>query len=278
MRINMLKDKLTLVIHTCDKFSDLWDGHIRLLKINWSDCPLKILLVTDKPTERSFEGVEVFAAGEGKQLSQRIAAVLPEIETEYLLQTLDDYFPIYPVKTEKIDALVQAMDKEQLDYIRLFKRPDSRDRIEGYDSLYHIRFDGNQDIHYQVNMYPGIWRKSFVEMTVKKALNAWDYELSLTRIARENHLSCAMSKGRELEMLDVVRKGKLLHRAKRYFKKHPELYRGDRAVVPYHTEFMIWFRTKIKDLTPQSFVDALKRLTHKFGATYYSDVNEVEKP
>lgn len=273
----MLKDQLTLVIHTCDKFSDLWDGHIRLLKKNWGDCPLRILLVTDMPTDRTFDNAEVVAAGEGKHLSQRIAAVLPEIKTEYILQTLDDYYPIYPIETEKIEALVSAMDQENLDYIRLFKRPDSKDGIEGYDTLYRIHFDSKKDVHYQVNMYPGIWRKHFVAMTVKEELNAWDYELSLTRIARENHLCCAMSKGKEYEMLDVVRKGKLLHRAKRYFKKHPELYHGDREVVPYRIEFLIWFRTKIKDLTPQSFVDFLKKITHRFGVTYYSDVNEAER-
>lgn len=268
----MLKDKLTLVIHTCDKFSDLWDGHICLLRKNWKDCPIRILMVTDKSTEKSYDGVEIFAAGEGKQLSERLAAVLPEVTTEYLLQTLDDYYPIYRIDTEKINSLICAMDNESLDYIRLFKRPDSKDRIEGYDSLYRIHFDGKKDIHYQVNMYPGIWRKSFVEMTVNETKNAWEYELSLTRIARENDLYCAMSKGKEYELLDVVRKGKLLHRAKRYLDKHPGLYSGSREVVPYRTEFKIWFRTKIKDLTPQAFVDFLKSVTRRFGAEYYSDI------
>ena len=126
----MLKNKLTLVIHTCDKFSDLWDGHISLLNKNWSDREIKTLLVTDKQTDRVFDGVDIIAAGDDFELSKRISAMLPYIETEYVLVTLDDYFPVNPIESEKIEALVNAMEKEKLDYIRLFKRPNSKLKIE----------------------------------------------------------------------------------------------------------------------------------------------------
>ena len=269
----MMKDRLTLLIHTCDKFSDMWEGHIMLLNRNWGDRGIRTLLVTDKPTDFTADGVEVVAAGEGKELSERIATAMQLVDTEYVFHTLDDYFLIYPIDTKAIKSLVDAMDKEHIDYLRLFKRPDSKIRLEGYDSLYRIDLNSKKDTHYLVNFYPGIWRRSFVERTIQTPLNAWAYELSLTRIAREEAYSCVMSKGNEFDFLDVVRKGKLLHRADRYFKKHPELYHGDREVVPYSTEFKIWFRTKIKDLTPQAFVDVLKGVTRRFGSTYYSDMD-----
>lgn len=267
----MLNDKLTLVIHTCDKFSDLWDGHFSLLNKNWSDRGIRTLLVTDKPTDREFDGVEILAAGKGAELSARIAYMLPYIQTEYVLETLDDYYPVNPVDTSKIEALVDAMDKEKLDYIRLFKRPNSNDKISGYDNLYRINFDSKKDFHYQVNMYAGIWRKSFIELTVREEKNAWDYELSLTQIARAEKLNCAMSKGHEFDTLDVVRKGQLLHKSARYFKNHPGLYNGERTVISRKTEMMIGFRTFIKDVTSQRFVDFLKKIMRKQGMGFYSD-------
>lgn len=271
MENSKLSDRLTLVIHTCDKFSDLWEGHIRLLNRNWADRNIRTLLVTDKKTDRHFDGVEILAAGDGFELSQRIAVMLEHINTEYLLVTLDDYYPIYPIDTAKIEALVDAMDNERLDYIRLFKRPDSRDRIDGYDALYRIDLNSKKDSNYLVNSYAGIWRKSFTELTVREKKNAWDYELSLTKIARENDLNCAMSKGKEFETLDVVRKGQLLHKAAKYFKKHPGLYSGDRTVISRSAEIKIGVRTFIKDMTPQAFVDFLKGIMRKFGAEFYSD-------
>lgn len=267
----MLKNKLTLVIHTCDKFSDLWDGHISLLNKNWSDREIKTLLVTDKQTDRVFDGVDIIAAGDDFELSKRISAMLPYIETEYVLVTLDDYFPVNPIESEKIEALVNAMDKEKLNYIRLFKRPNSKLKIEGYDNLYRIDLNSKKDYHYQVNMYAGIWRKRFIEQTVREEKNAWDYELSLTKIAREENLKCAMSKGHEFDTLDVVRKGQLLHKSAAYFKKNPGLYSGNRTVISRKTEIILGVRTFIKDVTPQSFVDFLKGVMRKFGMKFYSD-------
>lgn len=271
MEKSSLREILTLVIHTCDKFSDLWDGHVSLLRQNWQDRDIRALLVTDKPTDRRFDGVEIFAAGEGTELSRRIAAVLPHITTEYMLVTLDDYFPIYPIDTEKIAGLIDAMDAEQLDYIRLFKRPGSKQKISGYDTLYHVDLHSKKDTHYQVNMYAGIWRKRFVELTVQQEKNAWDYELSLTQIAREHNMRCAMSKGHEFDTLDVVRKGQLLHKSARYFKKHPQLYQGDRTVISRQTEIIFAIRTFIKDVTPQRFVDFLKSIMRRRGLEFYSD-------
>lgn len=268
--IQPLRDKLTLVIHTCDKFSDLWDAHIKLLSQNWHDRDIETLLVTDCQTDRKFDGVTVLSTGDGMELSQRTAAVLPQIKTEYVLVTLDDYFPIYPICSEKIAKLVAAMDKEGLDYIRLFKRPNSRKRLKGYRTLYEIDLNSKKDTHYQVNLYAGIWRKSFLEKTVDVSKNAWEYELSLTKIARREHLKCAMSKGKEFEILDVVRKGQLLHKSNRYLKKH-DLYHGPRAVISWKAEWKINFMTLIKDLMPQRVVDIAKSVMRKRGHTFYSD-------
>lgn len=32
-----MKKNMTMLILSCDKFSDLWDGHIKLLEKNWPD-------------------------------------------------------------------------------------------------------------------------------------------------------------------------------------------------------------------------------------------------
>ncbi|HAN21282.1 MAG: hypothetical protein A2Y15_02255 [Clostridiales bacterium GWF2_36_10] len=264
----MLKDKLTLMIHSCDKFSDLWDTHILLLNKNWANRNIETFLVTDKASPETYDGVTVFFAGDGAELSERTAAILPYIKTEYVLITLDDYFLTKSISTEKIEDLVSAMEKENLDYIRLFSVPNSKDRIKGYKSLYRVQLSGN----YKVNLYPGIWRKSFIEKTIKEPLNAWQYEVSLTKIARKVDAKCAMSKGKEFEILDVVRKGKLLRKANRYLKKH-HLYNGSRAVMRFKDEFKLNVISFISLNLPQSFVKYVKRKMIERGHHFYSDVD-----
>lgn len=256
------------MIHTCDKFSDLWDTHIQLLDKNWAERDVSTLLVTDKNTDRTYDGIQLICVGEEKELPQRTEAALDHITTEYVLITLDDYFPIYKIDSAKIERLLDIMDAERLDYIRLFCDPNSHKKYPGYDKLYKVVLDRN----YQVNLYQGIWRKSFIKKTIGKSLNAWQYEVSLTKIAKDFNTKCALSKGKEFEILDVVRKGKLLHKAARYLKKH-DLYHGPREVITWKAEMKINFMAFLKRHTPLCFINFLKKIMIKHGHKFYSNVD-----
>jgi hypothetical protein len=240
---------------------------VLLLDENWGNRNIETYLVTDKESSKKYNGITVFSAGEGKELADRTAAVLPNIKTEYVLGTLDDYFLTKKIATEKIANLVSIMDKEKLDYIRLFPIPNSREKMGGYKSLYNINLNGN----YRVNLYPGLWRKSFIEKTIQESLNAWQYEVSLTKIARSVNAKCAMSKGKEFEILDVVRKGHLLHKANRYLKKR-NLYNGSRTVIAFRQELKLDIMFYGKEILPGCLINWVKRQMIKRGHHYYSDI------
>lgn len=265
----MLRDKLTLTIHSCDKFSDLWDAHVKLLNKNWNDRNIATFIVTDKKVEKKYDGLDIFSAGDGFEMPQRINAMLDSVKTEYILLTLDDYFPIYPIYSEKIERLINIMDELSLDYLRLFPIPKAKKKIEGYEKLYEIEL--NEE--YDVNLYQGIWRKSFLEKTVKESLDPWKYEVSLTNIAREYKAKCALSMGKEFEILDVVRKGKLLTKANKYLKKH-DLYHGERPVISRKTEILLKIKGWGKWICPKSFRKYAKSILRIFGVHFYSDLND----
>ena len=67
----MLNQNLTLLIHSCDKFSDLWDVHIKLLNQSWGDRNIRTIVLTDKPTDHKLPGVEIIASGEGDEITAR---------------------------------------------------------------------------------------------------------------------------------------------------------------------------------------------------------------
>lgn len=261
----MQNDRLTLLIHSCDRYSDLWEAHAELLRQNWADRRVRTLLVSDQPSKMRLEGIELHFAGEGAELSERTAYALGLIHTPYILITLEDYFPIYKIDTARIERLLDIMDAEHLDYIRLFPDPNSLKRFRGYDQLYEISLDTN----YQVNLRQGIWRKSFVEKTIGERRNAWEYEVSLTPIAKREKAKCVLSKGGEFETLDVVRKGKILHRANRYFKKH-HLYHGSRPVISYREEMRIRVFSLGKKILPRWLAIKVKEFLRKRGYPFYS--------
>ena len=263
----MLRNRLSCVIHSCDAYSDLWDLHIHFLNKNWPDRDIDTYLLTDRPTDYQADYISVYAAGEGLELPQRTAEILPHIATEYVLITLDDYFPVYPIDSRRIEYLLSVMDEEDLDYIRLFPDPNSHRRFKKHSRLFKIPL--NKD--YDVNLYQGIWRKSFLEKTVDRKLNAWKYEVTLTRTAKNLRANCVLSKGKEFEILDVIRKGKLLHKAKRYLDRQG-MALPKRKVIPYREEARIWLFNHAKRMMPNWMRRVSKRVLSKFGFRFFSDL------
>lgn len=261
----MQNDRLTLLIHSCDRYSDLWEAHAELLNKNWAERSVRTLLVSDLPGKVQLEGVEVHFAGAGRELSERMAYALSLIDTPYILITLEDYFPIYRIDPDGIERLLDIMDAEQLDYIRLFPDPNSHKSYRRYRHLFEISLKTN----YQVNLRQGIWRKSFVEKTIGERKNAWEYEVSLTPIAIREKAKCVLSKGGEFRTLDVVRKGRILHRADRYLRKH-HLYHGSRPVISYREELRIEIFSLGKKLLPRWMAVKVKEFLRKRGYSFYS--------
>lgn len=267
----MQRTEFEVIISTCDKFSDLWDAHMLLLNQNWQIRD-KTWLVTDAPTQRTFDGVSVISAGEGTEITQRLKAVLEQAKTEYILFTLDDYFLTEPIQDTALQDALSVMKIENLDYMRLFANHRFRLRKEGAVEFpdhpgYYLR-DVSQG-NYKISLYPGLWRTDFMRKTLDQPLNAWQYEVALTPMAHKMNARCAISNHNEFPFLDVIRKGKVLRKADRYFRKNP-IYQSDRPVRTVWEELKLDTQTWIGRLLPKPLFRMTKRLMIKLGMEFYS--------
>lgn len=265
----MKQSKYTLLIHSCDKFSDLWDAHIKLLNQNWSDRTCRTIILTDSLNKQSFPNVEVMAAGDGEEITGRIRYALNYIDTEYILVTLDDYFPTEHIDSSRIERLIEIMDKNGYDYLRITPLPKSG-RIPTEDKdVYRLSLNGD----YRVNLYVGLWKKDFMAKTLgDKTLNAWEFEVTLTESAKKIGANCAMSLGNEFPILDVVRKGRLLPQAVSYFKKH-DIYHGNRPPMPYSVYLKLGIKevgSKTLSLLPNQLYQRIKKLCVAVGMNSFS--------
>lgn len=271
------KSRFTVIISTCDKFSDLWDANIYFLNKNFKSYneDVKVLLVTDDVTNRKFDGVEIISAGNGTEITERLKVALNTVETQYILFLLDDYF-----LTEKIDMNLlvddmEFMDSESVDYLRLYPASKHYLKKEGATPvvgfpLFYIRNIEKGD--YKISLYPGLWKTDFMRMTLEQKMNAWQYEVALTEMARTLNAKCAISNHNELPFLDVIRKGKLLNKANNYLKNYPN-FKLDRTVMKRKDEFLIWFKTRLRHWLPEGVFRALKKQMIKQGHEFYSDLN-----
>ena len=266
----MSKDKMNMLILSCDNFSDLWDGHVKLLERHWSNRNMKTYIVTECGDEtKHYKNVEILAAGQNTEWSERLAHALELIDVQYVFITLDDYFLIEDVSNEKIQYLVDLMDKEALDYIRLYPRPKraTRGLVEGTKNINWI----DTTEKYSVNLYSSIWRKEFLLAMLKKKKNAWQFEVCLPKDATQYGARCAVSHLNEFVILDVVRKGKLLHKSAKYLRKHPDLYCGNREVQPWSYEIKLGIKTMVGRHTPKWLYTVIRGTMKKLGFKFVSD-------
>ena len=98
--------------------------------------------------------------------------------------------------------------------------------------------------------------------------------MSLPKIATEVGARCVMSNNKEFTILDVVRKGKLLHHAVRYFKKH-DIYHGNRPVISRWYEIKLAIRTWGVRLMPKQITNTIRSLMIKLGHHYYSQDGDI---
>lgn len=258
---------VSLLISTCDKFSDLWDEHIALLRNHWIGENWKIYLVTDKQTEKEYEGIKIIVAGEDKDFPMRIKYAAENIDSDFILLSLDDYFIINDIHEEKLRFLVCRADNEQIDYLKLYDRrmTDPR-KYESFENLQKIDLSRK----YAITLYPAIWNKVFLLNSVSGDMTAWKYEPSLTDYARSVNANCMFSHAGLFDILDVVRKGKVLHKANNYFKANG-IDIGDRPIISRRTEFKLAVMDYISWYMPRSLFVAGKKILRKLGKTFYSD-------
>lgn len=263
-----------LIICTCDRYGDLWEGHMALLEENWGDRNARTILVTDKPTDAAFPGVEILAAGEGAEFTQRLALALERVQSKYILFTLDDYFLTRPIDSAALEGDIRFMEAEQVDYLRLYPASRHQMKVEGAWTVqdfpgYYVRNMARGD--YKISLYPGIWRVDFMKKTLELPRNAWEYEVAVSELAKELGAKCAISCHREFPILDVVRKGKLLPKARWYFHRHP-IYHGGRETLPCWDAWRIELRTMLRHWLPGPVFQASKRWLARRGHRFYSPV------
>ena len=265
----MLRDQMTMLILSCDAFSDLWDGHVKLLEENWPDREMDTYLVTDAPTDKRYDHVKIIAAGADLAWSERLSRALDAVRTPYVFVTLDDYFLIRKVPTGWMVQLLALMERHSLDYVRLYPKPENaaRESIEGDKNVFRI----DNKTEYGVNLYSSIWRADFLQSTVSEKRNIWEYEVSLPKAAVDYGAKCAVSKNQEFKILDVVRKGKLLHAANAYFRKHPGVYAGNRELQTWSYEAKLWVKTMVSWHTHGKLRKFIRDTLRKRGYQFYSD-------
>ena len=112
---------------------------------------------------------------------------------------------------------------------------------------------------------------------IREPQTAWAFEVSLSGRATEYGAKCLCSYNDDYSILDVVRKGKILHGAHRYFKKHPGIYSGNRPVQSWVYESALWVKTMLGRHSTGALHSFMKRVYMFFGGESYTGMQNKDK-
>ena len=89
-----MNNKCTLLVNTCDDYSDLWDLFFKALKIQWPDCNMPIIMNTEKKAYQNDEDIKVVNCENPRKKDcwgRRYKEALRQVNTPYVFPVLEDY-------------------------------------------------------------------------------------------------------------------------------------------------------------------------------------------
>ncbi len=174
-----MKADYTILVSSCDAYQDLWDPFFTILKANWPELAEQEIILNTEHVDYHFEGLHLrtlplYQVGEERTWSQRLKDHLLQIDSEYVLFLLEDFFLEAPVDQAKIDAC--------LGYLKANKKiahfsfvPTLWECID--DGMYDGFVRRKQVTPYKVNTQIGIWRKKELLALLRMHESPWEFEI-----------------------------------------------------------------------------------------------------
>ena len=171
-----MKD-LTIFVSSCDTYSDIWESFFTCFKKFYHYQGEPIILNTESK-HFSFEGLNIktfahFNSSEKVEWGERLLYHLKQVETEYVLFLLDDFFFRRKVDMETIQRNLTTM-KNNNDIIYFsysLVDDDANSNCEYADFLLR-----GQKGKYKLNAQAALWRTSDLIKLTQPSDNPWDWE------------------------------------------------------------------------------------------------------
>lgn len=170
-------NECTILVSSCDKYIDAWEPFFRLLKLQWPNCPYDIVLSTETKTyECDFLNVRTLYSLKSLSWSSRLKNVLNQIETEYVLFFLEDFFLLEKVKIEIFEQALQFLKNHENAYLFEFPSVDP-----GYEEATEIKEERTfkrvpKYEPYRAKVMVSLWRKKDFQRLLFENENPWQCE------------------------------------------------------------------------------------------------------
>lgn len=180
----MKHEKCTILINTCDIYSDVWPLFFASIKYQWPTCNYPIVINTEKKNYENAEGIRVinYHGRSGKDnWGKRYKEALKQITTPYVIPLLEDFVLSDKFTGESlISNCIDWLDKDHdIGVFYLHKHPNVIQRSTEFPGFGLMP----KECDYKLTTAPGIWRKEYLEKCIKGFETPWEWEMFVSQSA-----------------------------------------------------------------------------------------------
>lgn len=172
----MYNKDLAIVIPSCDEYVDVVDECLRYFHLNWSDCPFRILLITQSNLYDKDPTISSYTTFENAKWADRMKKALEETNCRYILNMMEDAFISDRVSNQYTLNIIKYMQKNNINYYSAshFKLRYTKDAIVAdFPDAVRIK----RKAAYGINCLAEIWDRNELLRLINNGIKTgWDIE------------------------------------------------------------------------------------------------------
>lgn len=168
----MVDQRMTLLVASCDSYSDVWADFFTCKDSNWPDCPYDTVLVTEE--KEAVGHVRTFKGGKENNWSTRMRLALESIDTKYICFVMEDFLFADRIQTSEIQELLDLLEKDGIRYCKLCEVGSIKTPF--YKEYSYLRIIP-ENFRYGISLMAAIWdRQFFMEKLGTEDYSPWQFE------------------------------------------------------------------------------------------------------
>ena len=168
--------ELSVLIPSCDAYSDLWAPFFNLFFRFWPDCPFPVLLGSNTQTFYH-DRIHILYSSRGKNWTNSTREFVEALTTPYVLLFLEDFFLRRPVPTAAVLSAFESLKHLNGDMLRLMPRPGPDIGLAQYPNVGRIEVGAPWRVSTQV----AIWKRQTLLDLMREGEPIWEFEFRGSR-------------------------------------------------------------------------------------------------
>ena len=250
---------LSILIMTCDKNSDISNFVIETL-LKFKECSVNGYISTER-NALPYNGLNCMCSL--NSFSKRMVECIENIEEDYVLILLDDYYVYDDNLPIKIDEWMKEICENNLSALKIcydgkiYKK--TKKGLSGTKIYKKINV-------YDIDFHPTIWKKDILlDILRERDLSPWQIEPLFSKHLSAGNYICGISK-EKIKYEELIVGGMFFRKA---FNKYcRSKYNGDRKILKLSQDLFFRIRRFVRHITPRFVIKIIKKITGKKG---YSD-------